>query len=130
MGQKFLIDSNIIIDYLSGKVPPDKSEFMHSVINDIPAVSVMSKIEVLGFNAPVEELKLLEGFFDDAVLLELNSDITEQTISIRRAVKIKTPDAVIAATALVYVYNLTLITRNISDFKNIKGLTVIDPYAL
>lgn len=128
MGQKFLIDSNIIIDYLSGKVPPDKSEFMHSVINDIPAVSVMSKIEVLGFNAPVEELKLLEGFFDDAVLLELNSNITEQTISIRRAVKIKTPDAVIAATALVY--NLTLITRNISDFKNIKGLTVIDPYAL
>lgn len=128
MGQKFLIDSNIIIDYLSGKVPPDKSEFMHSVINDIPAVSVMSKIEVLGFNAPVEELKLLEGFFDDAVLLELNSDITEQTISIRRTVKIKTPDAVIAATALVY--NLTLITRNISDFKNIKGLTVIDPYAL
>jgi predicted nucleic acid-binding protein len=38
------------------------------------------------------------------------------------------PDAIIAATALVY--DLVLISRNISDFKNIDGLQVIDPHSL
>jgi predicted nucleic acid-binding protein len=38
------------------------------------------------------------------------------------------PDAIIAATAIVY--NWALISRNTKDFKNIKGLKVIDPFAL
>lgn len=127
MGQQFLIDSNTIIDYLGGKFPPDKVNFMHTVINDIPTVSIMSKIEVLGFKAPSEEIKLLEEFFDDVLILELSDEVVEQTIALRRNLKIKTPDAIIAATALVY--NLTLITRNISDFKNVPGLSVNNPYS-
>ena len=39
---------------------------------------------------------------------------------------IKLPDAIIAATALVY--DLTLISRNVSDFKNIEGLKVLNPF--
>jgi len=42
--------------------------------------------------------------------------------------KIKLPDAIIAATAIVY--DLILVTRNISDFKNIDGLHVVDPHML
>jgi predicted nucleic acid-binding protein len=38
------------------------------------------------------------------------------------------PDAIIAATALVY--DLTLISRNVIDFKGIQGLKVIDPFAV
>jgi len=128
MGQQCLIDSNVIIDYLGGKIPVDKSEFMNAVINDMPAVSIISKIEVLGFNAPADELKLLECFFTDVLVLEMNNQIIEQTIVLRRNTKMKTPDAIIAATALVY--DLTLITRNTSDFKNIQGLHIIDPYTV
>jgi len=36
------------------------------------------------------------------------------------------PDAIIAATTIEN--ELTLITRNIVDFKNIKGIKVLDPY--
>lgn len=50
------------------------------------------------------------------------------TIAIREIYKIKLPDAIITATALVY--NLTLITRNISDFQNIESLKIINPHAL
>jgi predicted nucleic acid-binding protein len=39
---------------------------------------------------------------------------------------IKLPDAIIAATALVY--ELTIITRNTKDFEKIEGLNVINPY--
>ena len=42
-------------------------------------------------------------------------------------VLIKTPDAIIAATAVVY--NRTLITSD-KDFNNIHGLEVIDPHKL
>jgi predicted nucleic acid-binding protein len=37
-------------------------------------------------------------------------------------------DAIIAATALVNDY--AVITRNVSDFRNIPGFTVIDPHLL
>jgi predicted nucleic acid-binding protein len=40
----------------------------------------------------------------------------------------KLPDAIIAATALVY--DLTLISRNAADFKNIQGLKAVDPHSL
>jgi predicted nucleic acid-binding protein len=52
----------------------------------------------------------------------------EASIDIRKKHKTKLPDAIIAATALVY--DLVIISRNISDFKNIDGLQVIDPHSL
>ncbi|WP_256565294.1 PIN domain-containing protein [Dyadobacter chenhuakuii] len=45
---------------------------------------------------------------------------------IRKLHNLKLPDAIIAATAMVY--NLTLVTRNTKDFSNISGLTLINPY--
>lgn len=38
----------------------------------------------------------------------------------------KTPDAIIAATALAN--DFTLITRNIKDFKNIEGFKLVNPH--
>ena len=55
----------------------------------------------------------------------LTKEIEKQTILIRKSNKIKLPDAIIAATAIVY--NLTLVTRNIDDFKNISGLKIFNP---
>jgi len=45
MGQQYLIDSNAVIDYLSGKIPEKGMLFMNQVINDIPNISVITKIE-------------------------------------------------------------------------------------
>jgi toxin FitB len=39
----------------------------------------------------------------------------------------KLPDAIIAATALVH--GCELVTRNVSDFAKIPGLSVFDPFA-
>jgi predicted nucleic acid-binding protein len=52
----------------------------------------------------------------------------EQAINILKGHKIKTPDGIIASTAIIN--GLTLITRNTKDFKNIEGLKIIDPYEL
>lgn len=64
----------------------------------------------------------------DTEIIQLTAAIVTQTIEIRKEYKIKLPDAIIAATALVN--DLTLISRNKSDFKNIDGLAVIDPHSL
>lgn len=65
---------------------------------------------------------------EDATVLDLTNNVVDVCIDIRKKIKTKLPDAIIAATALVY--DLNLITHNISDFKQIKGLTVVDPHSL
>ena len=70
--------------------------------------------------------QLLSGFVNDLVVIGLSDEIVEQTIEIRKELKAKTPDAIIAATALVN--QLILISRNTKDFDKIEGLEVLNPY--
>ena len=65
---------------------------------------------------------------NDSSILDLTNSIVDRSIEIRKNYKTKLPDAIIAATALVY--DLILITRNNSDFKNIEGLKLFNPYNL
>ena len=125
---QYLIDTNAVIDYLGGKLPSTGMDFMNSVINAVANVSVVTKIEVLGFNAPDEHYQLLANFMDDATILDLTNTVVDVCIDIRKKIKTKLPDAIIAATALVY--DLDLITHNVSDFKYVKGLKVVDPHNL
>lgn len=67
-------------------------------------------------------------FLSFADIVSLNEDVVDRTISLKKEIKIKTPDAIIAATALVNDY--TLITNNFSDFKRISGLKIFNPYQL
>jgi len=128
MEPRYLIDSNAVIDYLMGKLPDSSLVFMNEVINNIPNVSVITKIEVLGFNDTSDSMTLLKDFFNDASVLGISDVVVDKTIELRKIHKIKLPDALIAATALTG--KLSIITRNTSDFKNIEGLDTIDPHDL
>jgi len=125
---QYLIDTNVIIDYLGRNLPASGMNFMNSVIDSIPVVSVITKIELLSFNTAEEHYRILTDFIADAIVLDLTSDVVEHSIATRKNYKTKLPDAIIAATALAN--NLSLITRNGIDFKNITGLNVIDPWNL
>ena len=128
MGQNFLIDANVIIDYISDRLDDKGSAFAENIFNTGFNTSVVVKIEVLGYNDAPAKMQLLEEFLATATVLPLNDVITQKPIKLRRIKKLKPGDAIIAATALVY--NLTIITRNTIDFKNIDGLSVINPYTL
>lgn len=125
---QYIIDTNAVIDYLGKKMPETGMAFMNSVIDQVPNISVVTKIEVLGFNAPAEHYRLLTDFMHDANVIDLTKDIVEACINLRKNHKTKLPDAIIAATAIVY--DLALISRNTKDFQNIEGLKVVDPFAL
>jgi len=125
---RYLIDTNSIIDYIGKKMPESGMLFLDTVIDNIPNISVITKIELLGFNASDKDEALLLSFTDDSVIFDLSDDIVNQCITLRKKHKIKLPDVIIAATALTF--NLQLITRNTRDFDGIDGLTIINPWDL
>ena len=95
--------------------------------NSGPSISVITELELLCWKTPTKkDLEILHNFIDDALVFELEKEIKFNTADIRKAHKIKLPDAIIAATAITH--DLTLLSRNISDFKNIDGLNLINPY--
>lgn len=126
MEQRYLIDTNVIIDNFGNKLPENTKNLLYSIELTLSAVT---KIEVLGWkDATKEQLQPLYEFMDIANILPINEAVIEKTIDIRQTKKIALGDAIIAATALVY--DLVVISRNTSDFKNIDGLQVINPYSL
>ena len=126
MEQRFLIDTNVIIDGFGNKLTEKGNLFLCSLI---PIISIVTKIEVLGWrNATIDQLRPLEDFMAFATILPIDDQVISKTINIRQNNKIALGDAIIAATAIVY--NLTILTRNISDFKNIENLMVVNPYDL
>ena len=126
MEQGYWIDTNVIIDNFGNKLPYKAKEFLNSFE---PVVSAVTKIEVLGWlNATKEQLSPLYAFMEITTILPIGETVIEKTILIRQTQKIALGDAIIAATALVH--GLFLVSRNVSDFKNIQGLQVIDPHKL
>lgn len=127
MGQ-YLIDNNAISNFFSGLFIEKGMDFMAEVLDQTPTISVITEIEALSWiNPDKSKEQIVKAFVQDATVLALTPAVVAQCVSIRRSRKIKTPDAIMAATAIVY--NLTLITSD-SDFNNIQGLDVIDPHSL
>lgn len=128
MGIKYLWDTNTAIYYLQQQFPPSAEEFIDRTLSDSnPAISAITEIELLCWKTATEkDLEILHDFINDALVLELEKDVKLKTAEIRKTHKIKLPDAIIAATALVH--NLTLITRKENDFKNIDGLELVNPH--
>ncbi|QCO32044.1 type II toxin-antitoxin system VapC family toxin [Leptospira interrogans] len=126
MELKFLLDTNVVIDQLANALPEPGANFIDNLL---PAISVISKIELLGWHkASKEDIEHIQEFVSLAYVLPLEDNIVQETIRLRQHLKIKTPDAIIAATAIVH--RLTLISRNSQDFQAIPNLNVIDPWKL
>ena len=127
MGQ-YLIDNNAISNFFSGFFSEKGMDFMSEVLDQTPIISVITEIEALSWIHPDKSKEqIIKAFVQDANVLGLTSAVVTQCVSIRRSRKIKTPDAIMVATAIVH--NLTLITSD-SDFNNIQGLDVINPHTL
>ncbi len=127
MGQ-YLIDNNAISNFFPGLFTEKGMDFMAEVLDKTPTISVITEIEALSWiNTDLNKEQIVKKFVEDATVLALTPAVVAQCVSIRRSRKTKTPDAIMAATAIVY--KLTLITSD-SDFNNIAGLQVINPHSL
>jgi toxin FitB len=117
-----ILDSNLII-YAA---KPEHAALRQFIAQHAPAVSAVSKVEVLGYHKLTEEERVhFEAFFAAAEVLSVSQEVIDQAVRLRQTRKMTLGDALIAATALAY--SRTLLTHNVADFTWVPGLVVVDP---
>lgn len=106
---KYLLDTNIVIDYLNGLTEfADLSERLSGA--EIFA-SVVTRMELLSYHLlTTEDEPCVQAFLADLAIIPIGPEIERATIAIRRVARLKLPDSIIAATALVA--DATLVTRD------------------
>ena len=108
---RFVLDTNAVIFLTTrGSIIPaglyDELDEAELFISAITEIELFSKPSLL----PDEEEKL-RGFVTDRLLVnDLTSEVKKETIALRRNIKLKLPDCIIAATAIVL--NAKLLTSD------------------
>lgn len=124
MAGQYLIDTNAAIDYLNNQLPNIAASLLDE---ETLSMSVITRMELLAWRkADVKEIAIIEAFIKNATVYNLDEAVILKGIEVRKNYSVKLPDAIIAATALVF--NYTLVTRNIADFKNIPSLDLLNPW--
>jgi hypothetical protein len=122
----FTFDSNILIDTLRG-IPKGRAELERAVQRGRVWVSRMVWIEVMS-KGEGEGLRRAEMLLSGFGIDEVDSEIAERAAALRRErPRLKSPDAVILATAMLR--GRVLVTRNTKDFPaEMPGIRI--PYIL
>lgn len=120
--KRVVIDTNVLIAW-------QKARRLIGVEKDsevMPVYSVITQIEALGFHGLSEESeRVIESYIGVGQTVGIDAEIIAETIRIRKQARIKTPDAIIAATALCQ--DVELWTANTDDFKHVDGLKLHNP---
>ncbi len=113
MALNYLLDTNIILYHLGGRL---KNPLPHGKF----IISFVSEIELLSFAELNEkEEEIIRAFITNTPIIGITEEIKATTISLRKHRRMKTPDALIAATAINF--DCCLLTNDV-HFKNIPGL--------
>ncbi|SFE95143.1 type II toxin-antitoxin system VapC family toxin [Thermophagus xiamenensis] len=117
-GNSILVDSNVIIALTNG------NKDVIPILNDrVIYISVISEMELLSWPKISEyEICILKELFNDIHIIDLSEKIKEKAILIRRTYSLKLPDAIIAATSIVY--NIPLFTFD-KEFAKIEELDLL-----
>ncbi|MEZ5535857.1 MAG: type II toxin-antitoxin system VapC family toxin [Thiolinea sp.] len=122
-----VLDTNVLIEILKGN--PGTLEIIGQ-LNETPAISTITAMELLYGALNKQELLQLEKFISHFEHLHLNEDISGIAFKlIRNYAKSHTldiPDSLIAATAMYY--KAALFSYNIKDFRFIPRLELHPVY--
>ena len=111
-----LLDTDVFVDHLRGarRLKPGQDRILYSGVTRCELFA--------GRDADEEAVQRLLEVFEE---LAVDRPIAERGGRLRRAGGIRTPDALIAATALEH--KLVLVTRNTRDFQSVRGLKLRPP---
>ncbi|MDI9355085.1 MAG: type II toxin-antitoxin system VapC family toxin [Cyanobium sp. MAG06] len=121
----YTLDTNIIIyllnrdEYVSDFIFRKIKENININISSITITEALSLSSLT-----VSEMSKIENMLNCFTIINVDINVSKIASQLRRDCKIKTPDAIIAATA-IYSKSV-LVTRNIKDFKKIKNLTILE----
>ena len=120
----YTLDTNAIIYYLDED--PTVVPLLDPLLGQDRAifVSVVTELELLSHPGLTEEdMTEIQQLLTSVVIFPLESRLAQLAGALRRQYHLKTPDSVVAATALLT--RTTLVTRNIRDFQGIDGLSLL-----
>ncbi len=120
----YTLDTNAIIYYLDED--PTVVPLLEPILGQDMAifVSVVTELELLSHPGLTEEdMAEIQQLLTSVVIFPLESRLAQLAGALRRQYHLKTPDSVVAATALLT--RTTLVTRNIRDFQGIDGLSLL-----
>jgi predicted nucleic acid-binding protein len=116
-GVDFLADTNFIIHINEG------NQLVEPFLDYDFGISFVTEIELLGaFSISKLKKSQLNAILNDCKIFEMDPQIKQLCIEIRQKYKLKIPDAIIAATSIIY--KLPLITSD-KDFEKIKEIDLI-----
>ena len=118
MATDLLVDTDVCIDHLRGARPLGRGA-------GVISYSVITRSEL--FAGRTNETRVDE-FLAPFREIAVDRSIAERAGRLRRGSPLRTPDALIAATAIEH--GLELVTRNRRDFDGIPGLRLRDPASL
>ncbi len=107
---KAVFDTNILVDYLNG-VSEAADEFQRY---DTRLISQVSWMEVLVGCRSNEEERLVRAFLDTFEVVSIDGMVAESAVMLRRASRMRLPDAIVYATAKTR--QTLLVTRDKRDF--------------
>ena len=100
---RFVLDTNAIIFLATGDKAVAAAELKDKLKAADLFISVISEIEL--FSKPemvADEEENLRAFLAErTIIIDLTDDVKSATIALRRSVKLKLPDCIVAATAVV-----------------------------
>jgi predicted nucleic acid-binding protein len=118
---KAVFDSNILIDSLNGMSEATRELDRYAQ----GYISLVTWIEVLAGAKSDSDAQVIRRFLRTFKCIDLDIEIAEEAAILRKGKKLKLPDAVVLATALVH--DAVLITRD-TDFPDTPGIRI--PYTL
>lgn len=123
---RYLLDTNILIE-AAGNTSLAITALKQAVVSDWVGYSAITRLELFGYpNLTSDEETALDMLTKELEEVVVTSSVIDRAIRIRKSIRIKVPDAIIAATALEM--DAVLMTRNESDFKAVDGLTISNPW--
>ena len=120
----YTLDTNTIIYYLDAD--PTVVPLLEPIFGQESAifVSVVTELELLSHPGLTEEdITEIQQLLTSVVIFPLESRLASLAGTLRRQHHLKTPDSIVAATALLT--RTTLVTRNIRDFQSIDDLSLL-----
>ena len=123
----YLLDTNSLIYYFQGAPQMDPVFRQIEQGEERPLVSIITEIELLGFPRLTQQdetriRSLLSGF----AVVAVDERIAAQAVVLKRRHGLKTPDAIIAATALLE--DACLVTRDQALLDKVPEVQSLNPF--
>jgi len=126
MAKRYLIDTSAVIKYLNGSLPESGLNMLDKILDKESIISFVTEIELQVWTPTDDtDIDVYKQFVIASTVLGIEESIITETIRIRKNYKLKLPDALIAATALIYKF--TLIADNNKDFLKVPSLKYLNP---